>query len=116
MPLSINPTSRIDLHNYLCSGVCYNMHMYTLEDDRMKTVTLTVRIPSEIKDRLEALSKATDRTQAFLAGQAIQEFIETQEWQIRAIEQGIKAAEQDEFASDDQVHQAFSKWGVHTDH
>lgn len=82
----------------------------------MKTVTLTVRIPSEVKGRLEALSKATDRTQAYLAGQAIQEFIEIQEWQIRAIEQGIEAAERGAFASQDQVNQAFSKWGVHTDH
>lgn len=82
----------------------------------MKTVTLTVRIPSEVKDRLEALSKATDRTQAYLASQAIQEFIETQEWQIKAIEEGIEAAERGEFASDDQVKQAFSKWGVRTDH
>ena len=82
----------------------------------MKTVTLTVRIPSEVKDRLEALSKATDRTQAYLASQAIQEFIETQEWQIRVIEEGIEAAERGEFVSDDQVRRAFSKWGVHTDH
>ena len=90
--------------------------MYTMEDDSMKTVTLTVRIPSEMKDRLEALSKSTERTQAYLASQAIQEFIETQEWQIKAIKKGIEAAERGEFASEDQVQQTFSKWGVHTDH
>lgn len=82
----------------------------------MKTVTLTVRIPSEMKDRLEALSKATDRTQGYLASQAIQEYIETQEWQIKAIEQGVEAAERGIFASGDKVKQTFSKWGVHTDH
>ncbi len=82
----------------------------------MKTVALTVRIPSKVKDRLEVLSKATDRTQADLASPAIQDFIEMQDWQIHAIVQGVKAAERDEFASEDKVHRAFSKWGVHTDH
>ena len=75
------------------SSVYYTIRMYTTEVDPMKTVALTVRIPSKVKDRLEVLSKATDRTQADLASPAIQDFIEMQDWQIHAIVQGVKAAE-----------------------
>lgn len=82
----------------------------------MKTVTLTVRIPPEVKERLEALAKATDRTQAYLASQAIEEFIQTQEWQIQAIEAGLEAADRGVFASDEEIEQAFLRWGVNVEH
>lgn len=82
----------------------------------MKSVTMTVRIPTEIRDRLEALSEATDRSKAFLAAQAIEEFIEVQEWQIKAIREGLQAASRGEFESDVKVNATFKKWGVHVDH
>ncbi|MHB1684867.1 MAG: CopG family ribbon-helix-helix protein [Bacilli bacterium] len=82
----------------------------------MKNVTMTVRIPAEIKDRLEALSEATDRSKAYLAAQAIEEFIEVQEWQIKAIQEGVQAANRGEFESGEKVKATFKKWGAHVDH
>lgn len=79
----------------------------------MKTVTLTVRVSPEVKERLEQLAKATERTQAFLAEQAIEEFLDAQAWQVRAIEEGLQAAERGQLASQQDVRDSFSKWGVH---
>lgn len=82
----------------------------------MKTVTLTVRLSPEIKERLEALAKATDRTQAYLAGQAVEQFIELHQWQVDAIKEGLEQADAGDFATEKDVHSAFAKWGVRTDH
>ncbi len=61
-----------------------------------KTVTMTVRLPIELKEQLDALSLATDRSRAYLAAQAIEEYLETQRWQIEAILEGIRAADRGE--------------------
>jgi predicted transcriptional regulator len=76
---------------------------------------MTVRISAVIKDRLEALSEAMDRSKTYLTAQAIEAFIESQEWQIQAIQAGVQAADRGEFDSDDKVTATFKKWGVQVD-
>jgi RHH-type transcriptional regulator, rel operon repressor / antitoxin RelB len=48
-------------------------------------------MPEELAVRLEHLAKATDRSRSYLATLAIEEFVAVQEWQIEAIQDGIKA-------------------------
>ena len=50
-----------------------------------QTTTMTVRIPIEVKHRLEKLARSTDRSKAFIAGKAIENYLDAQEWQISAI-------------------------------
>jgi predicted transcriptional regulator len=54
---------------------------------------MTVRIPAKVKERLEALAKATDRSKAYLASRAIEEYLEIQEWQVIAIEKAVHEAD-----------------------
>jgi predicted transcriptional regulator len=54
---------------------------------------MTVRIPAKVKERLEALAKATDRSKAYLASRAIEEYLEVQEWQVKAIEKAVHEAD-----------------------
>ena len=58
-----------------------------------QTSTMTVRIPAKVKERLEALAKATDRSKAYLASRAIEEYLEIQEWQVKAIEKAVHEAD-----------------------
>lgn len=58
-----------------------------------QTSTMTVRIPAEINDRLEALAKATDRSKAYLASRAIQDYLDAQEWQVAAIQAAVREAD-----------------------
>ncbi len=46
------------------------------------TETLSVRIDSETKKRLDALSKLSRRSKSFLAAEAITAYVESEEWQL----------------------------------
>lgn len=76
------------------------------------TTTMTLRIEPALKDRLDLLAKATRRSKSFLAAQALQDFIELNEWQVGEIQSAIKEADQGDFASPQAVRQTLNKWGV----
>lgn len=58
---------------------------------------VTLRLDAATRRRLERLAKATDRTRAALAAEAVKQYIELNEWQIAAIREGVRAAEDGEF-------------------
>ena len=76
------------------------------------STTMTVRLEPELKQRLDRLADATQRSKSFLAAQAIREFVDLNEWQVQEIRNAIAEADQADFASDDQVRNVFGKWGV----
>lgn len=76
------------------------------------STTMTIRLESELKHRLDQLAKITDRSKSYLAAEAIREFIELNEWQLREIEQAIKEADHEEFASEQALKKVLRKWGV----
>ncbi|QFY89049.1 ribbon-helix-helix protein, CopG family [Magnetovirga frankeli] len=74
--------------------------------------TMTVPLDSELKDRLESLSGATNRSKSFLAAEAIREYVELNEWQVGEIQKAINEADAEDFVPDETVKQFFSKWDV----
>lgn len=54
---------------------------------------MTIRLPIEILNRLSDLARSTDRTKSYLAAKAIEEFVTSQEWQIKAIEEAVREAD-----------------------
>lgn len=76
------------------------------------SATMTIRLEQEIKLRLERLAEATQRSKSFLAAEAIRDFLDLNEWQVREIEQALDEADREEFASDETVETVFGKWGV----
>ena len=72
------------------------------------TVTLSVRDPSESRDKLETLASVTGRTKSFLAAEAIKCYLATQLWQVNAIEQAIKKADSNTSAFIE--HQTVATW------
>ena len=79
------------------------------------TTTMTLRIEPDLKDRLGKLASATQRSKSFLAGQAIHDFIELNEWQIQELQMAVKEADAGEFASTKEVEDMFDKWAVDGD-
>jgi predicted transcriptional regulator len=55
----------------------------------MSDVTVTVRMPKHLRDRLEALSEATRRSKSFLGLEAIQHYVETEEEIVLGIKRGM---------------------------
>jgi len=80
-----------------------------------QSTTMTIRLETEMKSRLDKLSAATHRSKSFLAAEAVREFIETNEWQIEEVEKAIKEADAGDFASNQEVSAVFNKWGVNGD-
>ena len=76
------------------------------------STTMTIRLESELKARLDHLAEATCRSKSFLAAEAIREFIELNEWQIQEIKDAVNEADNGDFASDKALNKTLSKWDV----
>jgi RHH-type rel operon transcriptional repressor/antitoxin RelB len=75
-----------------------------------KSSVLTLRLDAKLKNQLDRLSKAMNRSRSFVAAQAIQEFVTVNEWQIAEIKKAIASADRGEFASEKQVQQTLKRW------
>ena len=63
----------------------------------------SLRLPKSTKEKLQQLADATGRTKAFLAQDAIERYLELESWQIRAIQDGIKAVDKGDVISIDKI-------------
>lgn len=57
--------------------------------------TVTIQLPTEIKQKLDALANRTNRSQSWLVTQAIAAYLEEQTMQIQQIEAAIELADSD---------------------
>ncbi|MFW5400911.1 ribbon-helix-helix protein, CopG family [Yersinia sp. 1252 StPb PI] len=73
---------------------------------------ISVRMPDELAHQLSLLAEATGRTKSYLAGQAIQDFLARETWQINEIKQAIIEAEQQDFISENEMTTRFKRMGV----
>ena len=55
----------------------------------MSSTTVSVRVDPVIKKRLEKLAKSTGRSRSFLAAEAINEYLDLNEWQVAGIQKAI---------------------------
>ena len=69
----------------------------------------SLRLPKGTKDRLQELADATGRTKAFLAQDAIERYLELESWQIQAIQEGVKAVDDGNVVSYENIKQ---EWGL----
>jgi RHH-type rel operon transcriptional repressor/antitoxin RelB len=75
----------------------------------MKTSTISVRVAPQLARRLKKLASATERSSSYLAAEAIEEYLNLQEWQVEAIRAGIKAADNDDAADIEEVRSYWEK-------
>ncbi|MEZ5647663.1 MAG: ribbon-helix-helix protein, CopG family [Alphaproteobacteria bacterium] len=54
---------------------------------------LSVRIDAALKRRLEVLAEAMTKTKSWISAEAVRQFVEHNEWQVQAILEGIKSAD-----------------------
>jgi predicted transcriptional regulator len=52
------------------------------------SATVTVRVPTALKNRLDKLADTTARSRSWLAAHALEVYVEDQEWQIATIRKG----------------------------
>jgi len=87
--------------------------MYTFEHCTFfMSTTMTIRLDDDIKDRLDVLAEATQRSKSFLAAEAIREYVNLNEWQLHETREALREADAGDFASDDDVGALAAKWKV----
>ena len=75
------------------------------------TETLSIRLDSETKKRLDALSKRSKRSKSFLAAEAITAFVASEEWQLGEIHKGINELDSGQSVSHEKVSKWLKSWG-----
>ena len=77
----------------------------------MGSTTFTVRVDSAAKKRLERLAKSTGRSRSFLAAEAINEYLDVNEWQVASIKRAIASIDRGEVVSHERVKDWVTSWG-----
>lgn len=75
----------------------------------MKTVSF--RIDSEAVDSLDALAGAMDRDRSYLLNEAVERYLELNEYHIKLIKKGLRAAKEGKLVSHADVKKMISKMG-----
>jgi RHH-type rel operon transcriptional repressor/antitoxin RelB len=75
------------------------------------TTTLSVRIDTDTRKRLEALAKRARRSKSFLAAEAIAAFVEAESWQLDQIQAGIEELDAGNGVAHKDVANWLRSWG-----
>jgi len=77
----------------------------------MPSTTFTVRIESDVKKRLEKLARSTGRSRSFLAAEALNDYLDVNEWQVAGVKRAIASLDRGEGVPHQEVKDWVSSWG-----
>ena len=72
----------------------------------------TIRINDDMLGRIDSLANTLTRSRSWVINQAIERFIDYEEWFVQEVKDGLKEIEHGKIATDDEVAAGFRKWGV----
>ena len=72
----------------------------------------TIRIDDDVLGRVDGLAKALSRSRSWVINQAIDRFLEYEEWFIKEVEDGLAEVERGEIATEQEALARFRKWGA----
>ena len=71
---------------------------------------MSVKLEPDLNNRIAAVAAALDRPKSWAIEQAVKDFVEVQEWQLAAIDEGIRAADEGRVVSHDDVAAWVQSW------
>jgi predicted transcriptional regulator len=74
--------------------------------------TTTVRVDDNTLERVDGLAKVLSRSRSWVINQAIDRFLEYEEWFVQEVQDGMAEVERGEFATHEEVVAKFRNWGV----
>jgi predicted transcriptional regulator len=77
----------------------------------MASTTFTVRLESDVKKRLEKLARSTGRTRSFLAAQALNDYLDLNEWQVAGVKRAIASLDRGDSVAHNDVKDWVGSWG-----
>jgi RHH-type rel operon transcriptional repressor/antitoxin RelB len=81
----------------------------------MPSATLSVRVDDAVRKRLEKLAKSTGRTRSFLAAEAIEAYLDVNEWQVAGVRQAMASLDDGRGIPHQQVKEWVASWGGESD-
>src|SRR6516165_7693947 len=69
----------------------------------MSSTTFTVRVETDVKKRLERLAKSTGRSRSFLAAEALNEYLDVNEWQVAGVRKAMGSVDRGKSIPHEQV-------------
>ena len=76
-----------------------------------KKNAVSVRIDVDKIEALHKLAKTSKRARSFVINEAIDLYLELNQWQIQHVKKALKQADAGQFATSLEVSKAFKKWG-----
>jgi predicted transcriptional regulator len=67
--------------------------------------TASIRVDEAMLERLDRLARTMDRSRSWVITQAIEQYLDHEEWFVQAVQAGIAAADRDELIPHEQVMQ-----------
>jgi RHH-type rel operon transcriptional repressor/antitoxin RelB len=77
----------------------------------MPSTTFTVRVEAEVKKRLEKLAKSTGRSRSFLAAEAVNAYLDVNEWQVAGVKRAMASLDRGDGVSHQEVKDWVNSWG-----
>jgi predicted transcriptional regulator len=75
-----------------------------------KTLPISVRLEPSVNEQLSMIASAYGRPKSWVIQQALNEFIATQSWQLSAIDEGLKAADEGRVVAHAEVEAWVKSW------
>ena len=72
--------------------------------------SLTIQLNKAMLQALDRLAEKTHRSRDWHVGQAIRNYVAINSWQLEQIEDGIRAADKGDFASDEEIARVEAKF------
>jgi predicted transcriptional regulator len=86
------------------------LYKYKIGGCYMKTTT--VRIHDDVLGRIDGLAKALSRPRSWVITQAIERFLEYEEWFVKEVKDGLVEVERGEITTHAEVINRFRRWGA----
>jgi predicted transcriptional regulator len=71
--------------------------------------TISFRMPAEKVETLDALAETLDRDRTYLLNEAVERYLELNEYHIKLIEKGLRAADAGEFVPDAEMKKLIAR-------
>lgn len=72
----------------------------------------TVRLEENMLEKIDGLAAILNRPRSWVIKQAIERFIEYEEWFVQEVNNGVQEVRAGKIATEKEVAEAFNKWGV----
>ena len=76
----------------------------------MSMTKVSFRLSEDKREKIDYLAGLQDRDRSYIINEAIDSYLELQRWQLEEIDTGIRQADRQEFASEEEVQAAFDRW------